>query len=134
MTTSQPGAAVIAPVDLQPTEALIEQVQKELNSYLDDCATQEVLLPTGCPFGEEIANRIVSTPAWSISRYPQVSLQPGTEPGSWLMPSTEAAAHLVVDVRSLFDGSVSTFDEDVPFSSSYVVTFLPNNELLISGQ
>ncbi len=134
MTASQPGAAVIAAVDLQPTKAFFSQVQRELNDYLDDCATQEVLLPTGCPFGEEIANRIVSTPAWSISRYPKVSLQPGSEPGSWLMPTTDAAAHLVVDIRSLFDGSISTFDEDVPFTSSYVVTFLPDDELLISAQ
>lgn len=134
VTASQPGAAVIASVKLRPTDAFVAQVQKELDKYLDDCATQTVLLPTGCPFGEEIANRIVSTPAWSISHYPKVTLQPGTEPGSWLMPPTDAAAHLVVDIRSLFDGTVSTFDEDVPFSSSYVVTFLPNDKLLISAQ
>ena len=134
VTASQPGAAVIAAVDLKPTRAFVSQVQRELNDYLDDCATQEVLLPTGCPFGEEIANRIVSTPSWSISSYPKVTLQPGVEPGSWVMPATEAAAHLVVDIRSLFDGSVSTFDEDVPFTSSYVVTFLPDDELLISAQ
>lgn len=134
VTASQPGAAVIAAVDLQPTTALVAKVQEELNTYLDDCATQQVLLPTGCPFGEEIANRIVSTPAWSMVSYPSVTLQPGPEPGSWLMPPTEAAAHLVVDVRSLFDGTVSTFDEDIAFTSSYVVTFLPNDELLISAQ
>lgn len=134
VTASQPGAAVIGVVSLKPTKALIDQVQKELNTYLDDCATQTVLLPTGCPFGEQIANRIVSTPAWSIARYPNVTLQPGPEPGSWLMPSTDAAAHLIVEVRSLFDGTVSTFDEDVPFSSSYLVTFLPNDRLLISAQ
>ncbi|MCU1412192.1 MAG: hypothetical protein JWR04_2899 [Rhodoglobus sp.] len=134
VTASQPGAAVIASVKLLPTKAFVAQVQKELNKYLDDCATQEVLLPTGCPFGEEIDNRIVSTPAWSIAHYPKVTLQPGSQPGSWLMPSTDAAAHLVVDIRSLFDGTVSTFDEDVPFTSSYVVTFLPDDKLLISGQ
>ncbi|CAN5117831.1 hypothetical protein BH09ACT5_BH09ACT5_11730 [soil metagenome] len=134
VTASQAGAAVIAPVDLQPTAAFVAQVQKELDAYLDDCATQQVLLPTGCPFGEQIANRIISTPAWSISRYPEVTLVPGPDAGSWLMPPTDAAAHLVVDVRSLFDGTVSTFDEDVPFTSSYLVTFLPDDELLISAR
>lgn len=133
VTASQPGAAVIAAVELLPTKAFVAQVQKELNAYLDECATQEVLLPTGCPFGEQVSNRIVSTPQWSITSYPEVTLQPGSEPGSWLMPQTPAAAHLIVDVRSLFDGSVSTFNEDVPFSSSYLVTFLPGNELLIQG-
>lgn len=134
VTSSQPGAAVIAAVDLQPTKALLEQVQKELTGYLDDCAEQEVLLPTGCPFGEQISNRIVGTPAWSIARYPTVTLRPGPQPASWLMPPTDAAAHLTVDVRSLFDGTVTTFDEDVPFTSSYLVTFLPNDELLIAAQ
>jgi hypothetical protein len=134
VTASQPGAAVIAAVDLQPTEALVSQVQEEIDAYLDTCATQQVLLPTGCPFGEEIANRIVSTPAWSIASYPEVTLRPGPQPGSWIMPPTGAAAHLVVDVRSLFDGSVSTFDEDVQFTSSYLVTILGDDELLISAQ
>lgn len=134
VTVGQPGAAVIGSVKLLPTKELIAGVQKELNSYLDDCATQTVLQPTGCPFGEEIANRIVSTPAWSIARYPKVTLVPGTEPGSWLMPATDAAAHLVVDIRSLFDGTVSTFDEDVPFTTSYLVTFLPDDKLLVAQQ
>lgn len=133
VTASQPGAAIIGTVTLQPTDAFVAQVQKEVDGYLDDCATQTVLLPTGCPFGEQISNRIVTTPAWSIARYPTVALQPGPDPGTWLMPATPAAAHLVVDVRSLFDGSVSTFDEDVPFSSSFVVSFLPDDELLIRG-
>lgn len=131
---SQPGAAVISSVTLQPTAAFIAEVQRQLNEYLDDCATQTVLQPTGCPFGEQISNRITSTPTWSIAHYPRVTLVPGTQPGSWLMPPTDAAAHLKVDIRSLFDGTVSTFDEDVPFGSSYVVTFLPDDELLISQQ
>ena len=134
VTSSQPGAAVIGSVDLQPTAAFIDQVQKEIVDYLDDCATQTVLQPTGCPFGEEISNRIVGTPAWSMATYPEVRLQPGPQPGSWLMPPSDAAAHLVVDVRSLFDGTMTTFDEDVPFSASYLVTFLPNDELLIAAQ
>jgi hypothetical protein len=134
VTASQPGAATIGIVNLTPTTAFTDEVQKEINAYLDECATQQVLLPTGCPFGEEIANRIITTPTWSISEYPAVTLQPGPTPGSWMMPKTPAAAHLVVDVRSLFDGAVSTFDEDVPFTSSFVVTFLADDKLLIQAQ
>ncbi|MBX3100840.1 MAG: hypothetical protein KF761_14845 [Salinibacterium sp.] len=133
VTASQPGAAIIATVNLRPTAELVDQVQSEINKYLDTCATQVVLLPTGCPFGEEISNRIVSTPQWSIAQYPRVTLAAGPDPGTWLIPRTDAAAHLVVEVKSLFDGSVSTFDEDVRFSSSYVVTILPDGQLLIKG-
>jgi hypothetical protein len=134
VTVARPGAAVIAPVDLQPTAAFVDQVSEELNEYLDECATQTVLLPTGCPFGQPMGNRIISTPVWSITSYPEVTLVPGPEPASWFMPPTEAAAHLVVDVRSIFDGSVSVFDEDVPFTTSYLVTFLSDRELLITAQ
>jgi hypothetical protein len=37
-----------------------------------------------------------------------------------------------VQVRSLFDGSVSTFDEDVPFTVSYTITFPGDGGLLIT--
>ncbi|MDF1477658.1 hypothetical protein PYV02_01010 [Leifsonia sp. H3M29-4] len=133
-TATVPGAAVAAAVTVRPNAAFVKQVQRELNDYLDECATQEVLLPTGCPFGEEITNRIISTPQWSIASYPQVTIVPGPEPLTWLMPRTTAAAHLVVEVRSLFDGTVSTFDEDVSFTTSYLITFLDDDELLITAQ
>ncbi|QYH34925.1 hypothetical protein [Salinibacterium sp. M195] len=134
VSATAPGDTVRARLDVVANEAMIAQVQREVNEYLDECATQVVLLPTGCPFGQPMSNRIVTTPEWSIADYPPVTLSPGSEPASWLMPATDAAAHLKVDVRSIFDGSVSTFDKDVSFSASYLVTFLPDDELLITAQ
>lgn len=128
---SEPGAAVAAAIDVRPNAAFVKQVQTDLDEYLDECATQEVLLPTGCPFGEQMSNRVITTPQWSIAAYPRVTIVPGPEPGTWLVPRTAGAAHLVVDVRSLFDGSVSTFDEDVPFTVSSLITLLDDDELLI---
>lgn len=134
VSVTEPAATISASVDVRPSATFIAEVQSQLDDYLDECTTQEVLLPTGCPFGQEIANRIVSTPEWSISQYPKVTIVPGPDASSWLVPRTQGAAHLVVDVRSLFDGTVSTFDEDVPFSASYLITFLPGSELLITAQ
>jgi len=134
VSATEPGGTVRAHLDVVANEAMIAQVQREVNDYLDECATQVVLLPTGCPFGQPVANRIVTTPEWSIAEYPPVSLSPGSEPSSWVMPPTDAAAHLRVDVRSIFDGSVSTFDQDMSFTTSYLVTFLPDDELLITEQ
>ena len=131
---AQPGASVVAALDVQPNSTFIDQVQGEIDSFLDDCITQTVLLPTGCPFGQQISNRIASTPEWSMSEYPAVSLVQGSAPASWLMPVTDAAAHLTVEVQSLFDGSTSTFDEDVPFTVSYLVTFLADDQILITAQ
>jgi len=134
VAATEPGSTVRARLDVQANEAMVAQVQREVNDYLDECATQVVLLPTGCPFGQPMANRIVTTPEWSMADYPEVTLVAGTQPASWLMPPTDAAAHLLVDVRSIFDGSISTFDKDVSFSASYLVTFLPEDELLITAQ
>ena len=93
-----------------------------------------MLLPTGCPFGKEVANRIESEPIWEMSEYPPVTLQPAMDPGTWLMPPTDAAARLQVDIRSLFDGTVTRFDEDVPFTVSYLITFQADGGLYIEAQ
>ncbi|WP_339618585.1 hypothetical protein [uncultured Salinibacterium sp.] len=134
VSATDPGKTVRARLDVVANDAMVAQVQREVNDYLDECATQVVLLPTGCPFGQPMANRIVTTPEWSMATYPEVTLVPGSATGSWLMPATDGAAHLTVDVRSIFDGSVSTFDEGVDFTASYLVTFMPEDELLITAQ
>ncbi len=134
VNVTQPATAVRAGLDVEANAAFGKRVQKEINAYLDKCATQTVLLPSGCPFGESMGNRIVSTPTWRMASYPPVVILPGPVSGQWIMPRTDAAAHLTVDVKSLFDGSISTFDEDVPFSVWYLITFLPDGELLIADQ
>lgn len=118
-----PSSIVAAEIDIQANKAFVDQLQSELDSVLDQCATQQVLLPTGCPFGQQMANRIEDLPVWSMSAYPKITILPGAEPGTWLVPDTPAAAHLKVQVRSLFDGTLSTFDADVPFTVRYLITF-----------
>ena len=36
-------------------------------------------------------------------------------PRNWRIPPADAVAHIEVDIRSLFDGSVRHVSEDVPF-------------------
>jgi hypothetical protein len=110
-------------IDVQANQDFVDEVQGIVDGSLDACVEQQVLFPAGCPFGRAIENRVVSTPEWSIVDYPVVRLVPGEDFDTWLVPSTTAMAHLVVDVQSLFDGSVSTLDEDVPFEVDYLVTF-----------
>ncbi len=121
-TVTKPGSAVSAVLNIRASEGFVSAIQGQVNEFLDECTTQEVLFPTGCPFGQELSNRVESIPTWSMTAYPKVTIAPGSEPGTWVVPEAQAAAHLVVDVRSLFDGSVSTFDEDVPFGLSWVMT------------
>lgn len=119
---SSPGSVVPVTVDIRASEFFVSEIQKQVNSFLDACTTQQVLFPTGCPFGQELSNRVESVPKWSMSTYPDITIEPGNDLGTWVVPETQAAAHLVVDVRSLFDGTLSTFDEDVPFGLSWVMT------------
>lgn len=130
---STPGGSIPTAINAMPNQAFLDQVEKEVHEYLDDCATQQVLQPTGCPFGQVISNRVASVPQWSIADYPEIRIEPTGTAGEWRMPRTSAAAHLRVDVRSLFDGTIREFDDDVPFTVSYLITFLSETELLISA-
>jgi hypothetical protein len=128
------GSTVKATVDIKANKAFVAEVQKELRKYLGDCVTQKVLLPTGCPMGKPITDRIQNDPAWSMVKYPTVTIVPGGQVGSWQVPETAATAHLVVKVKSIFDGTVSNFDQDVPFTVRYLITFQPDGAPLITAQ
>ncbi|MBX0300551.1 hypothetical protein K2F54_11240 [Cryobacterium sp. 1639] len=116
-------------VEAAPNETFTSQVQAKLNEFLDECTTQPVLQPSSCPFGIEIDNRVKSAPVWSIAEYPEVVLSGGES--AFDMPATTGQAHIVVDVQSLYDGDLSTRDEDVPFSVGISVTIQSDGSLAI---
>ena len=130
----EPATVAQATVDIQANPAFVREVQKELDKFLAACTTQKVLLPTGCPMGEQITDRLQSAPTWSIVSYPIVTIVPGLGVGRWQVPETGAVAHLTVKVKSIFDGSLSTFDADVPFSVRYLITFADNGSPVITAQ
>lgn len=116
-------------VDVQPNKSFVQQVQNELNKFLDDCTTQKVLKPTNCPFGIDIDDRVLNDPKWSILKYPKVTLAAGS--GTFDMPDTEGLARIVVEVQSLFDGEVTTRDENVEFAVGLSVIINPDGSLRI---
>ena len=124
------GAAVTsATVDVQPTEDFVHELQSEINQYLDECATQRVLQPTGCQFGVTIDDRVIGEPTWSIVEYPVVTL--AATDINFEMPKTSAVAHVSVEVQSLFDGDISTLEQDEPFLMGLTVTIAPSGQLEI---
>ena len=127
------GGIADATVDVQANEAFVAEVQKHVSAYLGECATQTVMLPTGCPFGQSLAKIVTGVPEWSMVSDPVVTIVPGTPSGTWAVPKVPAVAHLVVETKSYFDGRVTTFDEDVPFDVQYALTFEPGNKLLITA-
>lgn len=130
----KPASVTTATLDVQASPAFVREVQKQLDKFLAACTTQKVLLPTGCPMGTQITDRLQDAPAWSIVSYPIVTIVPGESPGSWQIPETGGLAHLRVKVKSIFDGSLSTFDDDVPFTVRYVITFAGDGSPVITAQ
>lgn len=112
-----------AVVEAEPTDWFIGVAQEAVNAQLDACAEQKVLQPTGCPFGIVVDDRIRGDPAWSFEEYPDITIEAGAE--SWEIPPVQGDAHLEVNVQSLFDGSITRYDADVPFSmvgNAYVMS------------
>ena len=137
--SASPGVAVLSdkpraeiPVDLQTeaTEKFVAVVQEKVEAFLDECATQQVLQPTGCPFGFLVRNRVVDVPTWSIAEQPVVSLVP--DGADWSIRRTQAVAHIEVDIQSIYDGSIRHVDEDVPFFLDGDITVLPDGTASIT--
>lgn len=112
-----PGQNLTATVAAAPNTAFIAAVTTSIRSFLDACATSTSLFPPGCPFSRQVSDRIVGSPVWSITAYPPIGILSGAE--SWILAQSSGTAHIHVDVRSLFDGSVTTLDESVPFRVDY---------------
>jgi len=136
--SESPGVSVLAdapltstPVDVNATatDEFVAVVQQRVEEFLTGCTTQQVLKPTACPFGYDVANRIDGEPTWSIAQQPQVTVEP--DGSSWMIPATDAVAHIEVDIRSLFDGSIEHVSEDVPFQVNGTITILPDGSASI---
>jgi hypothetical protein len=119
VTLASPGTTESGIVKAVPNELFSQVVANRLTTFLDDCATQKVLYPVGCPFSKGISDRIDGDPSWTIVEYPQVSVVAG--PSSWLLAANVGTAHIDVEVKSLFDGTVSALSEDIPFSLDYAI-------------
>ncbi|MFT4158179.1 MAG: hypothetical protein QM630_09695 [Microbacterium sp.] len=136
--SAAPATAVLAdtplattPLDVQaaPTDDFVDVVQQRVEEFLTQCAQQEVLQPTACPFGIEVTDRLASTPHWSITTQPTVTVTP--DGAQWQIPPTQAVAHIEVDVQSLFDGTIEEMSTDVPFLLDGTITILPDGSASI---
>jgi len=139
-----PQTVVIAdprrPVDVQlvaeANAAFTAIVGDQARRYLDGCAAQPLLYPPSCPFGRDIADRIApgATPTWTILRYPAVAVSPTSTLGQWQVQAADGVAHLEVRVQSIYDGSISAYDAEVPFQIGYLATFVGADQVVLTPQ
>lgn len=126
----EPHTVVPVTVEALPTQAFADRVQAKVDEFLEDqCATQKVLQPAGCPFGVVIDDRVVGEPTWTIVSSPEVSLIPGD--GKFEMPATPGVARITVEVQSLFDGTFSTLEQDEGFTLALDATVRPDGSIAI---
>ncbi|WP_345752153.1 hypothetical protein [Microbacterium rhizophilus] len=112
-------------IQTEPTEEFAGVVKEKVSSFLADCAKQQVLQPSGCPFGIQIDDRALpDTLTWSVTSEPQVEIVPAED--YWAISAATGTAHIDVDVRSLFDGSIYHVGEDVPFVIDGTIDILPD--------
>lgn len=70
------GKTISTELKAGPTAELIKAVQKDIDEYLDKCAEQKVLQPTGCPLSHYTTERVDPvTIEWEISDYPKVKIE-----------------------------------------------------------
>jgi hypothetical protein len=114
-----------------PTSAFTAEATDAVAAFLDTCATQQVLKPTGCPFGYSEANRIEGVPRWSVESYPQVTLAAADASATWRATGTGGAVALEVTVKSVFDGSVRRVDESQPIAGSYLLAIGDDDTVIV---
>lgn len=106
LTGAAPRVVVL---EAQPTARLERGVLQEVEAFLADCVEQEVLQPTGCPFGRTIDDRVLGLPQWQLVSDPILTLTPSSTPGTWEVRAL-AEVGLRVTVQRLFDGRISDVD------------------------
>ncbi|GHD02508.1 hypothetical protein [Zhihengliuella salsuginis] len=93
----------------QPTQALEDAVDRQLREYLDGCAGQQVLMPTGCPLAYDTAARVdPSTIDWEIADYPDVEIA-GFD-GGWVLRPLDVDVDLELVEQDLATGATTSVD------------------------
>ncbi len=127
LNIATPGETAEVVVNVQANDTFTERVQKEVDSFLDDCVTQQVLQPTGCPFGYQTGNRIVGVPTWEVVEYPTITIQPGES--TWQVVDAVGKVRITGEVQSLYDGSITPLDEVVDAVFSITITIRADGSL-----
>lgn len=127
LAATKPLSAVGAIVEAKPKQVFLDAVQEAVDDFLDACAQEPLLYPPGCPFGFEVDDRIVSEPSWTMESYPALTILAGQD--GWVVPNATGSARIAVDIRSLYDGTVTPRDQEVPFEVTFALTITPTGTI-----
>jgi len=107
------GSSTALELDGKPTRRLERAVRQQLAGFLEECATQRVLFPRGCPFGYSVADRVVGEPQWTLESDPAVRIIPTRVGGGYLVEGS-ATMGLDAEVQRLRDGVIEQLVTTAP--------------------
>jgi hypothetical protein len=102
----------------QPTKEFIAQINSKVRGYLDKCAAQQVLMPSGCPFAYHTPSRVnPETIKWSIAKYPTIEVNYYN--GAWVLSPLKVTAKLSLTEQDLRTGSLEkkTVSDEFSFTA-----------------
>lgn len=91
------------PLKTEPTKEFIAAINAKVKKYLDECASEQVLMPSGCPFAYNTSARVdPSTIEWSIAKYPRIEVNYYN--GAWVLSPLTTTATLNLTEQDLRTG------------------------------
>lgn len=119
------GATMEFGFDVELTSAVDEAIHEEVQQQLQRCTNQTVLMPAGCPFGYETANRVVpDSVSWSIGS-PEIDYSwNDSEPEIDRIMATAELSAQEIDIGS---GERSATDYEEAFELSADLELTPEN-------
>lgn len=101
-------------MDLEPSEAAVDQLHETLADYFESC-DQQVLMPSGCPVGISTTHQVdAETITWSFPSPEDFELT--FDADGWEVSYDQLEAEVSFDARHFHTGEELAETEDVPFS------------------
>lgn len=104
----------------EPTKALLKDVNGQIKKYLDDCASQQVLMPANCPMSYSTAARVRSDSIhWNITGYPKAEIV--SYNGEWVLRPLSVKTRLDLTEQNLRTGVYTERSVDDEFGFTAVL-------------
>ncbi|WP_423299075.1 hypothetical protein [Glutamicibacter nicotianae] len=118
----------------EPTKEFIAAINTKVKKYLNDCAEQQVLMPSGCPFAYNTSARVdPATIDWSISKYPTIEVNYYN--GAWVLSPLKTTATLTLTEQDLRTGAKAkkTVKEDYSFTAQLTTSTTEVSVVPVAG-
>lgn len=112
-------------VPLRPSPALEAEMNDAVREYLDECAAQKTLVPARCPFAGFTSMRIASGPTWTITSYPEITVEESD--GDWVV-SGAGKVKLVVSLVDFATEKTEDYSESMSFTVSGTIEGLDTDK------